>query len=80
MNVIKDDRAQSPAEIAAIVRRTTETSESVRASVAEIVEDVRARGDAALLEWMASAWISCGSRRTSWQRLSAARSLKKTSE
>lgn len=51
MNLIQYTKDMSPASIAAIVRRTTETSGAVRDSVSGILEDVRARGDDALLEW-----------------------------
>jgi histidinol dehydrogenase len=51
MNLIQYTKDMTPASIAAIVRRTTETSGAVRDSVSGILEDVRARGDDALLEW-----------------------------
>ncbi|SCZ78878.1 histidinol dehydrogenase [Acidaminobacter hydrogenoformans] len=51
MKLINYTKDMTPASIAAIVRRTTETSGAVRDSVSGIIEDVRARGDAALLEW-----------------------------
>jgi histidinol dehydrogenase len=51
MNSIKYEKATSTASIAAIVRRTTETSEEVRGSVSRIIEDVKARGDEALMAW-----------------------------
>ncbi len=51
MNLIQYTKDMTPASIAAIVRRTTETSGAVRDSVSGIIEDVRARGDDALLEW-----------------------------
>lgn len=51
MNLINYTKDMTPASIAAIVRRTTETSGAVRDSVSGILEDVRARGDAALLDW-----------------------------
>lgn len=51
MKVIKYNAQTSPEAIAGIVRRTTETSVTVRDSVNSILEDVRKRGDEALFEW-----------------------------
>lgn len=51
MNVIVYDKKMNHERIVARVRRTTETSEGVSASVAKIIEDVRKRGDTAVSDW-----------------------------
>lgn len=51
MNVMQYDRDNGIGQIVERVRRTTETTASVSASVTEIIEDVRKRGDAAVAQW-----------------------------
>lgn len=51
MKCINYTEDMTPSAIAAIVRRTTETSGSVREAVSEIIESVRTGGDEALKTW-----------------------------